>query len=66
MVNGVATPKLEDDWDEQDIKKIKLNAKAMNLLYCALDPTDSTESQLAPLQRRFGTLLKSHMRAQAK
>ena len=40
MVNGVATPKLEDDWDEQDIKKIELNAKAMNLLYCALDPTE--------------------------
>ena len=37
MVNGVATPKLEDDWDEQDIKKIELNAKAMNLLYYALD-----------------------------
>ena len=40
MVNGVATPKLEDDWDEQDIKKIELNAKTMNLLYYVLDPTE--------------------------
>ena len=40
MVNGVATPKLEEDWDEQDVKKIELNAKAMNLLYCAVDPNE--------------------------
>ena len=40
MVNGVASLKPEEDWDEQDIKKIELNAKAMNLLYCALDPNE--------------------------
>ena len=40
MVNGVATPKLKDDQDEQDIKKIELNTKAMNLLYCALNPNE--------------------------
>ena len=40
MVHGIATPKLEDDWDEQNIKKNKLNAKTMNLLYYALDPDE--------------------------
>ena len=40
MVNGIASLKPEEDWNEQDIKKIELNAKAMNLLYCALDPNE--------------------------
>ena len=39
-VNGVDIPKPEDDWDDQDMKKAELNAKAMNLLYCALDPNE--------------------------
>ena len=40
MINGIATPKLEDDWDEQDIKLVELNAIAMNLLYYALDSNE--------------------------
>ena len=40
MVNGIPIPKLEDDWNENDMRKIELNAKAMNLLYCALDPNE--------------------------
>ena len=37
LVNGISIPKLEEDWNEYDIKQIEINAKAMNLLYCALD-----------------------------
>ena len=40
VVNGVSIPKLEEDWDENDIKQSEINAKAMNLLYCALDPSE--------------------------
>ena len=40
LVDSIATPKLENDWNEQDIKKIELNTKAMNLLYYALDPNE--------------------------
>ena len=35
-VDGNDVSKLEEDWDELDIKLIELNAKAMNVLYCAL------------------------------
>ena len=37
IVNNVPIPKLESEWDETDERMAQLNAKAMNLLYCALD-----------------------------
>ena len=37
IVNNVPILKLESEWDETDERMAKLNAKAMNLLYCALD-----------------------------
>ncbi|KAA3473653.1 zf-CCHC domain-containing protein/UBN2 domain-containing protein [Gossypium australe] len=37
-VECVVVPKEEDEWDENDIKKVQLNAKAMNTLFCALGP----------------------------
>ena len=39
-VDGVDMPKPEEDWDDQEMKKGELNAKAMNLLYCAIDPNE--------------------------
>ncbi|XP_058222936.1 uncharacterized protein LOC131332656 [Rhododendron vialii] len=39
-VNGVVVFKEEKEWDANDVKGIELNAKAMNLLYCALDPNE--------------------------
>ncbi|KAH1129157.1 hypothetical protein J1N35_000535 [Gossypium stocksii] len=35
-VEGVIVPKEESECDNNDIKKIKLNAKAMHTLFCAL------------------------------
>ena len=40
LVNNVPIPKLESEWDEEDERKIQLNAKAMNLLYCALNASE--------------------------
>ena len=61
MVNGIATPKPEDDWDEQDIKKIELNAKAMNLLYCALDPNEFNRvSTCSSTKKIWDTLEVTH------
>ena len=37
-VDGNGVSKFEEDWNEHDMKMIELNAKAMNILYCALDP----------------------------
>ena len=33
-------PKTKDDFDEDDIRKAQSNAKAINLLYCALSSTE--------------------------
>ena len=38
-VDGIDIPKPEEDWDDNDMKLGELNAKAMNVLYCALDST---------------------------
>ena len=38
-VNGMDIPKPEEDWDDNDMQMGELNAKAMNVLYCALDST---------------------------
>ena len=36
IVNNISIPKPENKWDENDERLIQLNAKVMNLLYCAL------------------------------
>ena len=40
IINGIPTPKQEKDWDDSDKKLVQLNAKAMNVLYCALDANE--------------------------
>ncbi|VFQ86965.1 unnamed protein product [Cuscuta campestris] len=39
-VRETTVPKTEDECDAQDIKKIENNAKAINILYCAVNPVD--------------------------
>ena len=39
-VDGVDIPKPEEEWEDQEMKMGELNAKAMNLLYCALDANE--------------------------
>ena len=39
-INGMDVPKPEEDWDDHDMKMGELNAKAMNLLYYALDSNE--------------------------
>ena len=40
LVNNVSIPKPESEWDEYDERMAQLNAKAMNLLYCALSASE--------------------------
>ena len=40
IIDGVESTKLEKEWDEVDKKMAQLNAKAMNVLYCALDANE--------------------------
>ena len=37
---GEVVPKPEEEYNKDDIKKAQSNAKAINLLYCALSPTE--------------------------
>ncbi|XP_022762512.1 uncharacterized protein LOC111308452 isoform X1 [Durio zibethinus] len=40
MVDGREVIKQESEWDVNDIKMAKLNAKAMHILFCALGPNE--------------------------
>ena len=37
VVNGIQTPKPIQEYNEDDRKLASMNAKAMNILYCALE-----------------------------
>ena len=37
LIDGVSLPKPKGEWDEFDKKMAQLNAKTMNILYCALN-----------------------------
>ncbi|VFQ67313.1 unnamed protein product [Cuscuta campestris] len=39
-VEETNVPKTEDEYDAQDIKKVENNAKAINIIYCAINPDD--------------------------
>lgn len=40
IVNETMVSKSEEEWDERDSRLIQLNAKAINMLYCALDANE--------------------------
>ncbi|VFQ81461.1 unnamed protein product [Cuscuta campestris] len=40
IVDGVLVPKLETEYTSNDKKKMQLNARAVNFLYCAVNPDD--------------------------
>ena len=40
IIDGMSIPKFEKDWDEHDKREAQLNAKAMNVLYRALDANE--------------------------
>ena len=35
-VEGQQVPKTEDEWDAEDLKKVELNAKAINMMHCTI------------------------------
>ncbi|VFR01503.1 unnamed protein product [Cuscuta campestris] len=39
-VRETNVPKTENEYDAQDIKKVENNAKAINIIYCAVNPDD--------------------------
>ncbi|MED6214570.1 hypothetical protein PIB30_104241, partial [Stylosanthes scabra] len=55
VITKSSTPKLESEYNDEDLKKLSLNFKAINFLHCA---------QIAKPRRRYGTSLKSHMKEQ--
>ena len=45
-VEEINVPKPESEWNEDDLKMLQSNAKAMNILYCALEVTHECTNQV--------------------
>ena len=58
--------KLEDEWDENNIKQAELNAKVMNLLCCALDPSEFNRISNCTSAKEIWDTLELPMRAHIK
>ena len=35
-VEGQQVPKIEDEWSAEDLKKVELNDKAINMMHCVI------------------------------
>ena len=57
-VEKVIVPKLESEWNEDDLKMIQSNANAMNILYCALDPNEFNHISTCESAKKFGIDLR--------
>ena len=40
MVDGKEVEKSEEEFSDEDMKKMEQNAKAINIFYCAINPND--------------------------
>ena len=36
IVEGQQVPKIEDEWNAEDLKKVELNDKAINMMHCVI------------------------------
>ena len=60
-VDNVDTPKLEEEYDENEMKKCSFNAKAINCLYCALSKDEFNRiSMCSSAQEIWNTLEITH------
>jgi hypothetical protein len=61
IVNGESKPKEPREYNDDDRKKMSLNAKAINMLYCALDRNEFNRiSTLSSAQEIWHTLEVTH------
>ena len=66
IVDGISSPKLKKDWDDLDKKLAQLNAKAMNILYYALDANEFNQTFTCNSIKKFGLVLRSCMKELVK
>ena len=76
IVNGPHVPtktmeeqeilKLENEWDENDVKLIELNYKTINFYIMLLTQMNLIESRVVTQLKKFGINLKLHIKDQVK
>ncbi|KAK5825397.1 hypothetical protein PVK06_020227 [Gossypium arboreum] len=57
-VESVIVPKEESEWDDNDIKKVQLNAKAMHTLFCALGLNEYNKVSLCDNEKKIWNKLE--------
>ena len=61
-IDGIDIPKPEEDWDDNDMRMGELNAKAMNVLYFALDSTKFNRISTCSTAKKKMEQIRSYMR----
>ena len=51
-------PKLQSEWTELEVKKVQVNFKAINTLYCALNPTEFNRISMCKTAKEIWDKLK--------
>ena len=51
-------PKLRSEWSESEMKKVQVNFKAINTLYCALNPTEFNQISMCKTAKEIWDKLK--------
>ncbi|MED6116356.1 hypothetical protein PIB30_099512, partial [Stylosanthes scabra] len=59
-----ATPKLESEYNDEDLKKLSLNFKAINFLHCALNENDYMKITNCKIAKEIWDKLEVHMKEQ--
>ena len=57
-VEEINVPKPESEWNEDDLKMLQSNVKAMNILYCALDPNEFNRLFTCELAKEIWDILE--------
>ncbi|KAL4319270.1 hypothetical protein GQ457_18G008880 [Hibiscus cannabinus] len=48
-------PKQRHEWNDEETRRVQMNAKAMHILFCALGPDSMPRCPHAQVPRKFGT-----------
>ncbi|GAV57049.1 hypothetical protein CFOL_v3_00587 [Cephalotus follicularis] len=66
LANGNVIPKPRNTYDDNDRRRVQINAKAKHIIICAINSNTSIGFRLAFSPKKYGIDLRSPMKGQIK
>ncbi|GAV67053.1 hypothetical protein CFOL_v3_10562 [Cephalotus follicularis] len=60
-IDGVVSPKPENEYNDNDFRMLQLNSKAKHVLFCAVGPNEFNRISSSKLQRKIVKVMKMEM-----